>query len=87
MFVVYHIKSTMEKRRYIRERDAKACVKKLNYNQDNPWELYDYTDETTYYNDVVRLVKRVNLMSGKEYWEPSNTPGYMSPASESYWSM
>jgi hypothetical protein len=26
-------------------------------------------------------------MSKKEYQEPSNTPGYMSPASEAYWSM
>jgi hypothetical protein len=35
----------------------------------------------------VHMVTRINLMSKKEYQEPSNTPGYMSPASEAYWSM
>jgi hypothetical protein len=33
------------------------------------------------------MVKRINLMSGKEYWEAEDTPIYCSPASESYWSM
>lgn len=34
-----------------------------------------------------KKVKRVNLMTGKEYWEDVNTPYYCSPASEAYWSM
>jgi hypothetical protein len=41
-----------------------------------------------YYNScVVHMVERVNLMTGKKFMEPSNTPGYCSPASEAYWSM
>ena len=32
-------------------------------------------------------IKRVNLMSGLEYYERYNTPIYCSPSSESYWSM
>ena len=28
-----------------------------------------------------------NMMSGEEYTESVNTPNYMSPASEAYWSM
>ena len=35
----------------------------------------------------VKMVKRINMMSGKEYWEAENTPNYCSPASEAYWSM
>jgi hypothetical protein len=33
------------------------------------------------------LVERVNIMTGKKYLEPRNTPVFMSPACESYWSM
>jgi hypothetical protein len=33
------------------------------------------------------MVKRKNLMSGKEYEEDINTPLCSSPASETYWSM
>ena len=35
----------------------------------------------------VKMVERVNLMSGKTYLEAENTPNYCSPASEAYWSM
>lgn len=35
----------------------------------------------------VKMVERVNLMSGKTYMEAENTPNYCSPASEAYWSM
>jgi len=35
----------------------------------------------------VKMVEKVNLMSGKKYMEADNTPGFMSPASEAYWSM
>lgn len=40
-----------------------------------------------YYGQIERQVERVNLMTGQTYWESINTPAYMSPASESYWSM
>ena len=35
----------------------------------------------------IKMVERVNLMSGKTYMEAENTPGFMSPSSEAYWSM
>lgn len=41
----------------------------------------DYTD------GKIKMVERVNLMTGKKYMEPANTPNYCSPASESYWTM
>ena len=40
-----------------------------------------------YYKNVEKFVTRKNMMSGKEYTESVNTPSYMSPSSESYWSM
>ena len=38
-------------------------------------------------DNIEQLVERTNLMSGKKFMEPINTPSYMSPAYESYWSM
>lgn len=35
----------------------------------------------------VKMVQRVNLMSGRTYWEAEDTPGFCSPSSEAYWSM
>ena len=40
-----------------------------------------------YENGEVKLVERTNLMTGKKYMEPANTPLYCSPSSETYWSM
>jgi hypothetical protein len=41
------------------------------------------------YRDLfpVKMVKRVNAMTGKTYWEADDTPRCCSPSSELYWSM
>jgi hypothetical protein len=33
------------------------------------------------------MIERTNIMTGKKFLEPIDTPVFMSPASESYWSM
>jgi hypothetical protein len=33
------------------------------------------------------MVERVNLMTGKKYMEKADTPLFLSPSSETYWSM
>ena len=44
--------------------------------------------EAEYYaKNIEKFVTRKNMMSGQEYTESVNTPNYMSPASEAYWSM
>jgi hypothetical protein len=83
-FTVYHIESTMEEKSFYREFDAKKLLANLNAKRPGK---YAYTTVENYRDNVVHLVTRINLMSKKEYQEPSNTPGYMSPASEAYWSM
>jgi len=40
-----------------------------------------------YHKHIEQFVERVNMMSGKKYTESINTPNYMSPSCESYWSM
>ena len=48
---------------------------------------YAICEAMTFHNTVEKSVKKKNMMNGKEFMEPVNTPGYMSPSSESYWSM
>ena len=53
---------------------------------------YDVTklevcEKRFFHEHVEEQVKRVNMMSGKEYLEPVNTPAYLSPSRESYWTM
>ena len=39
-----------------------------------------------YLAHVVKMVERTNFLSGEKFVEPSNTPYYCSPSSETYWS-
>ena len=48
---------------------------------------YGWCHADHYHSRVVKMVERVNMMSGGKYFEPSNTPGYCSPSREAYWSM
>ena len=54
---------------------------------DDPLYLFGVAEVAYYKQHIEKTVTRVNLMSGKEYQERVNTPIYMSPASETYWSM
>lgn len=46
---------------------------------------YLVSDYATY-DSSVPMVERINLMTGEKYMEKMNTPSYLSPACESYWS-
>ena len=83
-FTVYHIASTMEAKRFAWAHHARAHLAKLEVAYPGQYAVAD----TEHYRDnIVHMVTRKNLMTGKEYQEPSNTPNYCSPASEAYWSM
>lgn len=44
--------------------------------------------ETGYFHNNIEKSRTVkNMMNNKEFIESVNTPGYMSPRSEAYWSM
>jgi hypothetical protein len=49
--------------------------------------IYAVAEYTYFKDNIEQQVERVNLMTGQTYMEPVNTPVYMSPASESFWSM
>ena len=40
-----------------------------------------------FHQNIEKSRTRTGLMNGVEFSEPVNTPSYMSPASEAYWSM
>ena len=44
-------------------------------------------DLETYRNEIEAQEEVTNMMTGKKFKQIVNTPGFMSPASESYWSM
>ena len=49
---------------------------------------YAICEADMFHKLVEKQVKKKNMMDPtKEFMEPVNTPGYMSPSSETYWSM
>jgi hypothetical protein len=87
-YVVYHKESTRIARRangdefFSTKPAAKRHITRFLNAED-----YAVAEYTYYQDNIEREVERVNLMSGQTYTESVNTPIYMSPASESYWSM
>lgn len=69
-------------RHYETERGAKMVCSKLN-KQENTWRVMTFEE----YEALPQpMVERMNLMTGKKFLEPKNTPPYLSPSSETYWS-
>ena len=89
-YLVYEVESTRivkgrnGRTTYDTERAAKAARTRALRTTD---EELGVAQAAFFYAEIEKKVKRVNLMSRKEYWEPINTPLSCSPASETYWSM
>lgn len=75
--------------KYETERGAKGSCTRLNKasGNTNQWIVMSFDQYKFYYQKPVKMVERTNIMTGKKYMEAENTPVYMSPACESYWSM
>lgn len=93
-YVVYSTETTRivtEKRYgkevYATEAAAKAAKTRMVRKGKHAADAIEVAEITVYKTLIEKMVKRVNLMSGKEYYESVNTPNYCSPASEAYWSM
>jgi hypothetical protein len=95
-WIVYHkattaIPVTLRNKVYKTHGAAQAWITRLGKGMiedaDHPKFNYGIAEVDYYHKHIERQVKRVNLMTGKEYYESVNTPSYMSPACESYWSM
>ena len=56
--------------------------------QNSPQFRYAIAARAYFHQNIEKSVKKQSLMDPtKEFMEPVNTPAYMSPACESYWSM
>jgi hypothetical protein len=56
---------------------------------NDPQFRYGIAEASYFHKNIEKSVKRTVLegFGGKEFMEPVNTPNYMSPSSEAYWSM
>ena len=68
---------------YETERGAKTACTKMNKVTPGEWKVMSSEELNAI---PVKMVERVNLMSGQKYMEAEDTPNFCSPASESYWS-
>jgi hypothetical protein len=68
-----------------------GAVRKINgykrYGSHGKNAVYTILNSEEYEAKYGQMVERVNMMSGEKYMERKDTPGYMSPSSEAYWSM
>ena len=92
--MVYEVESTCiatpkpyGKDYYATEAAAKAA--KTRMEKSKRWAGKELAvAETSYYaKNIEKMVEKTNMMSGKKYMESVNTPNYLSPSSETYWSM
>ena len=74
---------------------AKAALTKMSkrYRADlletvnDPMFRFGIAEANDFHTNIEASRKAKNMMSGEWFVEPINTPAYMSPARESYWSM
>ena len=74
---------------------AKAALTRMSkrYRADlldsvnDPVFRYAIAEADYFHKSIEKSRKTSNMMSGKPIVEPVNTPNYMSPSSEAYWSM
>ena len=86
-YIVYHKDTTIILAESELLRTAKsALTRRVNKGEV---ERIDYaiSDGVTFYAEIERVYTKQNLMSGKDIQVRANTPCYMDPSCESYWSM
>ena len=54
---------------------------------NDPVYRYGIAEANYFHTTIEKQRTRTNMISKAEYSETVNTPNYMSPASEAYWSM
>ena len=86
-YVVYHKDTTIICKRKNGDRSfaSEAAAKAFITRQLNGDANYAVAELGYFEDNIEKRVERVNIMSGVKYMEPVNTPPFMSPACESYW--
>lgn len=91
-YVIYDKKSTrIQGKPYKTHSAAKAALTRMGRglieDENHPRFIYGIAEVGYFEEHIEQQVERVNLMTGEKYMESVNRPGFMSPASEAYWSM
>ena len=68
-------------------RMSKCYRADLKETVNDPQYRYGIAEANYFHTTIEKSRTRTNMMSKVEYTESVNTPNYMSPASEAYWSM
>ena len=79
--------TTMSAAKAALTRMSKRYRADLKETVNDPQFRYAIAEAGYFHKSLEKSRKTTNMMSGKEFIEPVNTPNYMSPSSESYWSM
>ena len=76
--------SNWYKKEYATIGAARGVATRLN-KVSGAWKAIHVDDYLVQY--PVKMVERINLMSGEAYMEAEDTPLFLSPSSETFWSM
>ena len=74
---------SLYKKKYATIGAARGVATRLN-KVSGAWKAMHVDDYLVQY--PVKMVERINLMSGEAYMEAEDTPLFLSPSSETYWS-
>lgn len=89
-YVIYNVKTTVifrnkrtRKERYKTPAAAAAAMTRNGLARGE----YSISEASRFHKFIEKQEVRRNLMSGKEFTQPVNTPRCCDPSSELYWSM
>ena len=91
-YVIFHKETTVIFPDYRKSYATKAAAKSAltraaTANKVTDKSKYDVAEVGFFRDNIEKVVTRKNLMSGKEIEVSVNTPAFMDPSCESYWSM
>jgi hypothetical protein len=92
-YVIYNKETTITHKNgirakvYLTEGSAKASLTRLVKKGVYKREDMAIADTFTFVDKIEKKVTKVNMMSGKEFEQPINTPLCCDPSSETYWCM
>jgi len=91
-YVIYHKETTVilggYNKRYATERSAKgALTKAVNAGEVVDRDKYAIAETGFFVSNIEKSVTKKNLISGEDIQVAVNTPVFMDPSCESYWSM
>ena len=79
--------ATMSAAKAALTRMSKRYRADLKERVNDPEFRYAIAEAGYFHKSLEKSRTATNMMSGKQFVETVNTPGYMSPSSESHWSM